>query len=48
MVPIEEKYRLLKVETEDKTYYLRINSVNVLYQLREDSNDGNVISQIIY
>ena len=30
------------------TYYLRIDSVNVLYQLREDSNDGNVISQIIY
>lgn len=48
LVPTEKKSRILKVETSDKTYYLKINSLNVLYKICEDSMTGNIIFQIIY
>lgn len=48
LVSAEMKYKILKVETPDKTYYLRVNSVNVLNKICEDSVTGKVIFQIIY
>lgn len=48
LVPTEKKSKILKVETPDKTYYLKINSLNVLNKICEDSMAGNIIFQIIY
>jgi len=48
LVPTDKKSKTLCTKTADKTYYLKISSVNVLREIREDSVTGEVIFQIIY
>ena len=48
LVPTEKKSKLLKVDTSDKTYYLQVSSINELDKICEDSENGEVIYQIIY
>lgn len=47
-VEIKDKYKIIKVDTGDKTYFLETNSVSVLQEIREDTLQGKVIYQIIY
>ena len=48
LIPTDKKSRILQVETANKVYYLKISSVNVLREIREDSMTGDPIFQIIY
>lgn len=48
LVPTEKKSKILKVETLDRLYFLKVSSINVLSKISEDSEGGEVIYQIIY
>lgn len=47
-IPTEKNVKILEVSTPEKAYYLKVNSVNMLREIREDSVDGKLLMQIIY
>lgn len=48
LMPTEKKTRLVKVQAQGKSYYLKINSVGMLTEIREDKVDGDILLQVIY
>ena len=48
VVPNEKKTRLLKGNSGENEYYLRITGVNVVREIRADTKDGEILYQIIY
>ena len=48
VIPTRKKSIILRTGTEEKSYYLKVNSVKVLNEIREDSMTGKIIFQIIY
>lgn len=48
LIPTTKKTKFLKVKAEDKVYYLKVSSLFLLIEIREDTEDGKVIFQVNY
>ncbi len=48
LIPTEKKISLVKVQAQGKEYYLKINSVGMLIEIRADKTDGTVLFQVNY
>lgn len=44
----DKKSKIIKVEADDKYYYLEISPTNILEEIRMDDEDGEILYQVNY